>query len=132
MPRRALKGCNYAGCPALIERGRYCAEHQRRGSMSADMQRGSASARGYDARWRQLRAMFLARHPLCADPFGVHQRDQVTVVATDVDHILPRRAGGADSYDNLQALCHVCHSRKTALQSSGWGGAQKISSKANV
>jgi len=129
MPTRAMKGCAYPGCTALIARGRFCPEHQAAGGMSTDMDRGSAAARGYDARWRKLRDMFLARHPLCADLFGYHQRDKVTELATDVDHVLPKRAGGADSYDNLQALCHRCHSRKTALQSSGWGDAQKISSR---
>ena len=126
MPVRAMKGCNYAGCPALISKGRFCPEHQ---PMSTDMERGSAAARGYDARWRKLREMFLAKHPLCCDPFGYHQRDKATELATDVDHVLPRRAGGSDSYDNLQSLCHRCHSRKTALQSSGWGNAPKISSR---
>ena len=125
MPRRALKGCNYAGCPALIERGRYCAEHQRRGSMSADMQRGSASARGYDARWRQLRARVIARDPICVDPYGIHAVHHEVALSTDADHVIPRSEGGEDSMENLQGLCHSCHSRKTALQSSGWGGAQK-------
>lgn len=123
VPIKALKGCNYAGCPNLTDQGMYCPQH--RPKPIEDDRRDSAARRGYDARWRKLREMFLRRHPTCADPFGVHQHAGVVVVATDVDHILPKRAGGADSYDNLQSLCHACHSRKTATQSSGWGGRLK-------
>ena len=68
--------------------------------------------------------MFLRRHPLCADPFGDHGGRLVP--ATDVDHILPKAAGGTNDEINLQALCHVCHSKKTAVQ-SGWGRGDQIS-----
>lgn len=39
--------------------------------------------------------------------------------ATDVDHVVPKRAGGPDAHSNLQSLCHSCHSRKTATRSAG-------------
>ena len=61
--------------------------------------RASAAARGYDARWRRLARMQLARHPLCADPFGVHEGRGVT--GAHVDHIVPRSAGGTDAFENL-------------------------------
>lgn len=61
--------------------------------------------------------MFLKRHPLCQDPDGVHGGRPVP--ATDVDHIKARRDGGGDDWSNLQALCHSCHSRKTARE-LGW------------
>lgn len=37
------------------------------------------------------------------------------VAATEVDHILPHRGNIALflSRENLQGLCHTCHSRKT-------------------
>ena len=35
-------------------------------------------------------------------------------LATNVDHIIPRRDGGADESNNFQALCHSHHSQKTA------------------
>ncbi|WP_366141808.1 HNH endonuclease signature motif containing protein, partial [Propionivibrio sp.] len=38
--------------------------------------------------------------------------------ATDVDHIVPIRRGGTNKHENLQPLCHACHSRKTATQDS--------------
>ena len=33
------------------------------------------------------------------------------------DHIVQRIMGGADSLENLQALCSKCHDRKSALES---------------
>lgn len=127
MPERAGRPCAAAGCPAVVPVGqRYCPEHvDRLVDRLYDKQRGTASQRGYGARWRKLRAMFLRTHPLCCDPYGVHQNAQEVALATDVDHVLPLRAGGANRYDNLQSLCHSCHSRKTAQQSSGWGGRSK-------
>ncbi|MFO7537596.1 MAG: HNH endonuclease signature motif containing protein [Chloroflexota bacterium] len=66
--------------------------------------------------------MILRRHPLCADPDGVHAARGAVVRATDVDHITPLADGGTNNTNNLQPLCHSCHSRKTAVESSGWGG----------
>lgn len=40
--------------------------------------------------------------------------------STDVDHIKPKNMGGSDDRDNLQGLHHGHHSRKTAVESSGW------------
>lgn len=77
-------------------------------------ERPSAARRGYGARWRRVRAMFLAAHPICCDPFGLHS--ERVVAATDVDHVVPRRRGGADVEDNFQSLCHGCHSHKTQLE----------------
>lgn len=39
---------------------------------------------------------------------------------TDIDHIKPRNMGGSEERVNLQGLCHQHHSRKTAVESSGW------------
>lgn len=71
--------------------------------------RPHAAARGYGATWRKLRLMVLRREPLCR---------RCGAAALDVDHIIPRRRGGPDSLENLQALCHPCHSRKTATEDS--------------
>lgn len=113
MPRRPAQACATPGCPAIVHDRRYCDQHQRKPTTAEfDKRRGSASQRGYGVRWRRWRLMFLRRHTLCADPFGVH--NGVPVAATDVDHITPKADGGTDDDANLQALCHSCHSRKTA------------------
>lgn len=126
MPRRARHPCRWPGCPNLTS-DRYCDEHQRQSQMQYDAQRGTAAQRGYDAAWRRLRRMVLARHPLCADVYGVHAEHGETVLATDVDHIVPRSAGGTDTFENLQSLCQSCHSRKTAEQDGAWGRGGAIS-----
>ncbi len=79
-------------------------------------QRGSASSRGYDARWRALRLDYLMRHPLCR---MCEQSGRLTS-ATCVDHIVSIVKGGGDDDDNLQPLCHACHNRK-GNQSDGVG-----------
>ena len=34
-------------------------------------------------------------------------------MASQVDHIVPLRAGGADKMDNMQMLCANCHAEKS-------------------
>jgi len=126
MPRRAPHPCANPGCPGLAEAGhRFCPEHRREEQRRYDRERGSAARRGYGARWRRLRLMILARHPLCADPYGIHAERGEIVAATEIDHIIPRSAGGTDDPANLQPLCRQCHSRKTAREDGRWGGGRK-------
>ncbi len=121
MPFKAPRPCSAQQCPNLAEPGgRYCAEHRRERVAEYNAQRGSAASRGYDARWRKLRLMQLKSFPVCADPFGIHKQQHAIVAATDVDHIVAKRDGGEDTLENLQSLCHACHSRKTA-QDTRWG-----------
>ena len=120
MPQKAGRACRHPGCPALAhgESG-YCEEHERLHRAEYDRQRGTAAQRGYGSRWRRLRAMYLRRHPLCTDPYQIHGNE--VVAATQVDHIVPRKQGGTDQWDNLQGLCASCHSRKTAQEDGRWG-----------
>ena len=58
--------------------------------------------------WSKLRKVVLARDS---------RRCQIhllgcTIDATEVDHILPRIAGGTDDLDNLRSVCHHCHKRR--------------------
>ena len=113
MPQRASHPCAAPGCTALVQSGAWCTTHQR----PATDERPSAAARGYDARWQKVRLAHLRREPLCRDPY--HRHPEQLITATDVDHIVPRAAGGSDMASNLQSLCHECHSYKTAVQSGG-------------
>ncbi len=80
-----------------------------------DAQRGSATARGYDAAWQRLRIAHLSDSPLC-----VHclQEDETVTMADDVDHIVPIAVDPTKrlSPDNLQSLCRMHHNRKTASE----------------
>jgi 5-methylcytosine-specific restriction endonuclease McrA len=76
-----------------------------------DETRGNNSQRGYDGRWRRVRALHLRSEPLCRMCLA---RGVVTP-ATMVDHVLPINDGGERlDDDNLQSLCVDCHAKKTA------------------
>lgn len=64
------------------------------------------------AGWKRLRAQVLAEEPLCR----MCAARGLVAPATDVDHIEDSREDYTDdnSRENLQALCHECHSLKTA------------------
>jgi 5-methylcytosine-specific restriction protein A len=61
-------------------------------------------------RWRRLRALFLAAHPLCAEC----SRQGRTQIATDVHHKRERKQDPDRALDwsNLEALCRACHNAK--------------------
>jgi 5-methylcytosine-specific restriction protein A len=63
--------------------------------------------------WRKLRKQFAADHPLCADPFGWHKQDGVTVPMAHVHHIIPIVKNVDLAYDkkNLMAVCVKCHNK---------------------
>lgn len=71
-------------------------------------------------RWQKVRAMKLARDPLCEDPYGRHAGQ--TVTATEVDHrlALRERPDLAWTLDNLQSLCDPCHNRKSVAERRTW------------
>ena len=58
--------------------------------------------------------MQLLKEPFCRSCARQGRR----IRATDVDHITPHRGDWAlfVNPNNLQSLCHSCHSRKTAAE----------------
>lgn len=112
---RAATICKQPGCPASATSRGYCAQHVGRARPQAP--RPSAAAQGYGAKWRALRARYLKLHPRC-------EWVGCDAAATDVDHIIPKAQGGGDEWDNLQALCHSHHSRKTVTRDGGFGRAR--------
>ena len=110
--------CEFPGCHELAEKGgHYCKKHailkekQRRLAQLQSHDK-SPAVRGYNAKWNKARKIFLASHPLCA---------VCGAPATDVDHIIPHKGNKNLFWDqsNWQALCHSCHSRKTAREDMG-------------
>ena len=68
--------------------------------------------------WRRLRAAVLAEQPLCV----ICAAQGRTAAATDVDH--RDNDPTNNDRDNLQGLCHECHSRKTQAdmgKAVNWG-----------
>ena len=110
MPMRARRQCTFPGCTELATyRGR-CKSHMDT--------RPSPAARGYDARWRFIRAAFIKAHPWCEHPEHAGQ----FVRGEEVDHVVPLANGGTNAASNLQTLCKSHHSQKTFRQNFGGGG----------
>lgn len=75
--------------------------------------------RGYTGRWDKARKLFLKRNPLCVRCLA----QSFTVPASVVDHIMPHRGDQKLFWDesNWQALCKLCHDRKTAVEDGAFG-----------
>lgn len=115
MPNRPLTPCSYPGCINLVKTGR-CAEHKQDDRVYRDPKRDYL----YNTRaWKQLRERQLAQQPWCVDCLSLG----IYTPATDVDHVDAHRGDRAKFFDinNLQSLCHSCHSRKTATEVFGKG-----------
>lgn len=113
MPQAPERPCRAPLCASFAVREGYCERHRTSRNQQYNHARGSSTAQGYGARWRKLRLLVLARDPVC--------RTCQRAPSTDVDHITPKRRGGADTLENLQGLCGGCHARKTALTDGRWG-----------
>jgi 5-methylcytosine-specific restriction protein A len=107
MPFKALKPCNKPGCP-LVSDTRYCEDHAEL-SKQADLYRGTASSRGYDAEWRRVRLHALKRDKhLCQHCLKVKSR---VTAATEVHHLLKITTHPHMRLvlDALLSVCHDCH-----------------------
>ena len=69
------------------------------------------------ANWRNFRKMFLAEHPLCADPY----RNCGIRAATDVHHVigLAVKPEWAFLESNCRGLCEHCHAQIEADERAG-------------
>jgi len=117
IPRALRKPCRWPGCPELTH-DRFCPAHAKKHSQQYEESRPSSHQRGYGRRWQRIRRIILRRDPIC--------KICGRAPSTEVDHIIPREAGGTDDPDNLQGACKPCHSRKTAQEDGRWGGGGAI------
>lgn len=125
MALRTMRPCAHPGCRQLVRAG-YCDKHRPR-----DRARRSADAAAWHTWytlpiWRDdLRPGQLLREPFCRECSSRAALDGLPhllrVRATDVDHIEPHRGDWSKFTDrnNLQSLCHACHSRKTMAEMNG-------------
>lgn len=114
MPYKPKKPCGHQGCAKLVPANEmYCEEHAPLHRVKEEVSRYSKN-RGYDSQWRQARAYFLTRHPLCVEC----QKHGRYTKATVVDHIVPHKGDMTLFWDesNWQALCKTCHDVKTGRE----------------
>lgn len=109
MALKPLKPCRRPGCGALTREG-YCPAHRPRQAA----RRESAEWHGWYGLpvWTDdLRTTQLLKEPFCRVCAQAGHR----VRATDVDHIVDHKGDWKKFTDrnNLESLCHSCHSRKT-------------------
>lgn len=110
MPFAPKSPCLHPGCLALVSRGDKgrCEAHRKVYNRRSYEERGSASTRGYDARWSAFRGMYLREHPLCACGCGK--------AAVEIHHIVPVTGPDDPNFyleSNLAGLTKECHSRET-------------------
>ena len=104
MPWAPRKLCGYGACTVLTK-DKYCPAHAkpREARKEYERNRPSSTKRGYGRRWAKLRRMVLHRNPLC----------KCGALATEVHHARAKKHGGEDSFENLESMCHTCHTRIT-------------------
>lgn len=104
MPAALPRPCSRPGCRGIMRGGR-CDRCGFTPGVRATDTRASAARRGYNHHWRKRRAATLAAEPgehagpLCVECL----RSGRVTPATDLDHIIPKRAGGSDDPANLQS-----------------------------
>jgi 5-methylcytosine-specific restriction protein A len=97
------------------------AKVQRCANQPASPPRASARKRGYDSKWDEARAGFLAKHPFCDCP--LHKGKPDAPRSTAVDHIIPHKGDKTLFWtrSNWRAMAKPCHDAKTAREDGGFG-----------
>ena len=111
------KACSEPGCPNVTH-SKYCKIHTAQHTRVHTREKPNAYKSGYDKHWRRERKVFLSNNPLCENCLNKHD---VIRAATQVDHIIPHKGNMRLFWNisNWQALCHSCHSSKTAKENAG-------------
>lgn len=120
---RFNRKCRHATCSEVTKHDSgYCETHARFRFVPSTKKRQTKKRQRdpfyVSSAWINCREKIIKARPLCEDC----RRNP----STHVDHITPRSRGGADLDPwNLQALCHSCHSRKTAIYDGAFGNEKK-------
>ncbi len=104
MAHKPPRGCSQLGCGNTATHGRRCVLHQRLRDQRLNAGRVTSTRQRYGSDWPRLRTIVLQRDPVCCRCGSAPSRH--------VDHLVPWPEGSND-IDNLQGLCHRCHSAKT-------------------
>lgn len=112
MASKPLRPCRHPGCCVLVSDG-FCEAHRpkREGDDRSAEAREWHRLYSTDLWVKRLRPGQLLREPWCREC----AKHGLRVRATDVDHIVDHK-GNMDLFsdpNNLESLCHSCHSRKT-------------------
>ena len=115
MPPRAKSICRAPGCGTLIDKPGHCDRHKKDDRAKAWGRKDPAYARAYGHDWStRIRPWVMTRdNGLCQ---ACLRTGQLTP-ASEVDHIVPVSQGGTNDLGNLEAICHRCHTTKTAAES---------------
>lgn len=109
MPFAPARPCAAPGCPALVRGERRCPRHR----AELERARGTATQRGYDARWRRLVRVAIAAEPWChCTRPACHPRGCYATVDLTGDHRVPLSRGGLSVAGNVLVLCRACNSGK--------------------
>ncbi|MFH0900314.1 MAG: HNH endonuclease [Pseudomonadota bacterium] len=111
MPTKPPSPCSVPSCPARAVSGGRCAAHQRQREQVYERQRGTATQRGYDARWERESKAFLEEHPYCVDCLAEGRY----VLATEVHHTVPHKGNMVLFWDKSKwaGCCKSHHSAHT-------------------
>lgn len=107
--------CARPGCPVLIEHGRFCPTH------TQPRQPAPGAALYRSGRWKAAALAYLAKHPWCADPFGLHFGRPTP--ATTVMHKRAHRGDPTLFWDhsNWAPGCSICNGHQAVTREGGFG-----------
>lgn len=118
MPAKPPTPCRHYGCKALVSPSGYCEAHKQERTGWFKTSTRSSKERGYGNKWTKLRRLALMRdHGLCQ----VCLKNRQITAGQEIDHIVPKSAGGTDELANLQVICKPCHKAKTGRESNSLG-----------
>ncbi len=113
-----MRVCAAPSCPELLETGRWCPSHQPKRRKEHRSEESKARQKQYGTqRWREFSKRYLREHPVCVRCGGPSQH---------TDHIDGLGLDGPNAWNEaaMQALCHSCHSHKTAIADGSFGRAR--------